>query len=343
MRLFKYISIFLTILLVVLYVFNRPQSYQTYSGKIFGTFYHIKIKSPIENKILGKKIKHILKLTNYQMSVFEDNSELNKINKAAAGETLKLSPEMSRVLQEAAEIYELSDGSFDPTVGPLINLWGFGIKEGGNFPDDDTIKETIRHIGYKKLHFSDDYTQLQKNDPRLYLNLSAIAKGYAVDRVAEFLNAEGYRNYVVEIGGEVRASGERTTGRGGWNIGIRNPDNDGNALVLTLSGKSMATSGDYRNYFIKDGVRYAHTISPHSGYPLNDRLASVTVIDDSAMRADALATAIMAKGYPQGLEFADRKKIPAILFIRNNAADGGEEEFEMQLSKSAKKVLGEKF
>lgn len=339
MRLFKYISTLLAAILLVVYFFNGPSSYQTYQGKIFGTFYHVKIKSPIKNKKLGKQIKHILKLTNYQMSVFEKQSELNKINNLQADKELTLSPEMTAVLYTANEIYRLSGGAFDPSIAPVVDLWGFGIKDGQSFPTDEQIKEALRHVGFKKLHFSDDFSRVEKTDSALRLNLSAIAKGFAVDRVAKLLSDLGYEDYVVEIGGEVKAAGERSFAGSGWNIGLSNPDNKGNALVLSLHNKAMATSGDYRNYFIKDGKRYAHTISPQTGYPLDDTLASVSVIDDSCMRADALATAIMALGYPEGKTFADENKIPAIFFIREK--EQGKEKFSRILSKSAKTAFGE--
>ena len=341
MRLFKYISIFTVILLAALYFISKPQPYQIYSGKIFGTYYNIKTRLCIKNNEIEEKIKHILEDVNMQMSVFEKESELNKINRLPAGTELPLSPEMSMVLRTADEIYELSAGSFDPTVAPLIDLWGFGIRKNAKFPNEKQIKQALHHVGYKKLNFSSDFKTIWKNDSAIRLNLSAIAKGYAVDRVADFLSRNGCRNFVVEIGGEVRAAGERAAGSGGWNIGIRNPSEENNLLALHLTDKAVATSGDYQNYFIKDGIRYAHTISPQTGYPLDDRLTSATVIDESAMRADALATAIMALGYPAGIKFADSNHIPAIFFTRNDEKNEGKRTIKMIFSQSAKKILGE--
>lgn len=172
------------------------------------------------------------------------------------------------------------------------------------------------------------------------LNLSAIAKGYAVDRIALLLKQEGYQNFVIDIGGEIYASGEKSDANKGWNIGIAVPKLDNapeqNAAVIRLRNMAVATSGDYRNYYYKDNKRYSHTISPQTGYPVEHNLASATVFDTTCMRADALATAFMAMGEKKGLVFADKNKIAVIFFVRNE-----NNEIRMIASQKARELLDE--
>ena len=212
-----------------------------------------------------QKIKNELEQINAEMSVFEPGSEINNINDAAAGQPIDLSDNMSDVMRSAREVYRLTEGSFDPTVGQLVDLWGFGAGRHADIPTDEQIKETLKTVGFNKLSFSDNYKTLQKNNRSLMLNLSAIAKGYAVDRIALLLKQEGYQNFVIDIGGEIYASGEKSDANKGWNIGIAVPKLDNapeqNAAVIRLRNMAVATSGDYRNYYYKDNKRYSHTIS----------------------------------------------------------------------------------
>ena len=274
------------------------------------------------------------------MSVFEPGSEINNINDAAAGQPIDLSDNMSDVMRSAREVYRLTEGSFDPTVGQLVDLWGFGAGRHADIPTDEQIKETLKTVGFNKLSFSDNYKTLQKNNRSLMLNLSAIAKGYAVDRIALLLKQEGYQNFVIDIGGEIYASGEKSDANKGWNIGIAVPKLDNapeqNAAVIRLRNMAVATSGDYRNYYYKDNKRYSHTISPQTGYPVEHNLASATVFDTTCMRADALATAFMAMGEKKGLVFADKNKIAVIFFVRNE-----NNEIRMIASQKARELLDE--
>jgi thiamine biosynthesis lipoprotein len=198
-----------------------------------------------------------------------------------------------------------------------VNLWGFGpAKEKREIPGEAQIKEAMVKIGYQKLAVHLSPPSMKKEDPEIYCDLSAIAKGFGVDKVAAYLEAQGFNDYLVEIGGEVRARGKNPKGTL-WRVAIASPDgSSGYQKVLFLEDASMATSGDYHNYFEKDGVRYSHTIDPSTGRPITHKLASVTVVHASCMTADALATAIDVLGPGKGYELALKENLPVFLVIR---------------------------
>lgn len=300
------------------------RAYPVFTGKTMGTYYMVKINAPRVSRKVHRDIVKVLKKVNRQMSVFDKNSEISKINAAPAGEWIKLTPEMSELFKTADRIYKESNGSFDPTVGKLVDLWGFGPEQRRREPSAEEIAAVLPSVGFDKLEFTDDYTLLRKKAGDITLNLSAIAKGYGVDRVAKLLKSMNFNDFVVDLGGEVRASGNRvgeTTG--GWRVGVQEPDDSGrNAEILQLVNLSAATSGDYRNYR-EDGAghRYAHTISATTGKPVENNLASVTVLTENCIDADAYATAVMAMGPEQGQAFAKKLKLPLIMLIRNNKGD----------------------
>ena len=338
MRLFKYISILVVISLGTYLLFFRENPYQEISGRAFGTYYNVKIKTERKNRLLTSRIKEELEKINTEMSVFEPGSEINSINEAGAHQAINLSDNMSTLMRSADEIYRLTDGNFDPTVGQLVDLWGFGAGRHSDLPSDEQIKNTLKNTGFNKLSFANNYKILQKANADIIINLSAIAKGYAVDRLSAILKNAGYKDYIVDIGGEIYASGEREEGTSGWNVGIASPNlgnnTEENAAVIRLHNMAVATSGDYRNYYYKNNKRYSHTISPQTGYPVEHNLASATVFDDNCMRADALATAFMAMGEEKGLKFANRNKIAVVFFTRNEY-----NETQMITSNEAKKLL----
>lgn len=334
MRILKYFFLAAAAVVLIYLIFFRENSFQEIRGKAFNTSYSIKIKTPHNNAALSRKIQTELEKVNEQMSVFEPGSEINIINETPAKQTVELSDEMSNLLQQSYSIYKMSGGSFDPTVGKLIDLWGFGTKKTIEFPKDDEIKAALEQTGFNKIHFSSDYKNLKKDVGEVNINLSAIAKGYAVDKIAELLKKEGYKDFIIEIGGEVIAEGEKSEQTKGWNVGIKSPDSEENAAVVTMHNLSVATSGDYRNYFYYKDKRYSHTIIPQTGYPVEHKLASVSVFHKSCMMADGLATAIMVMGEEDGLKFANRNNIPAVFFVRTD--NNG---YEMLVSQSAEKLL----
>ena len=338
MRFLKYISIATICALVIYFVLLRNNPYQEISGKTFGTYYNIKIRTTEKNRELPLKIKKELDNINMEMSVFEPDSEINRINTLQTQQKIDISRHMSELLVATKKIYQSTYGHFDPTVAPLVELWGFGTSKQNTAPTPEQIQNTLQHIGFNKIQLSNNNQTLSKSNGNVTLNLSAIAKGYAVDRLANLLQQEGHQNFVIEIGGEVYTSGTKSENISGWNIGIAQPIRDNynveNAAVIRLSNMAVATSGDYKNYYYKDNKRYSHTISPHNGYPVAHNLASVTVFDKSCMIADAIATGMMAMGESKALYYANQNKIPAILFVRDN-----NNEIRMFTSDEGKKLL----
>lgn len=338
-KLLKYsFFVLLAVTIFFYYTFSR-QPYQIMTGETMNTYYRIKIRSPKENNLLHNSIKKELQRINEEMSVFDSNSELSLINKDDSGEWIELSEEMASIMKTAYNVYTKSNGYFDPTVGRLVDLWGFGTsKSSQRVPEDELIKNTLKNTGFDKLRFSNNFTRVKKTNSETKVNLSAIAKGYGVDRIAALLEANGYTDYIVEIGGEVKAKGDRSKETQGWNVAVVKPNTqtNENAYVVPLKDYAVATSGDYRNFFYYNDKKYSHTISPKTGYPVEHNLASATVFAKDCTTADALATAIMAMGEKQGLKFANDNKLFVILFIRE---DGNN--FKALLSNKAQKELEE--
>lgn len=324
----------LFVIIAFYYANYKPSSRIVYSGETMGTYYSVKINSTHENNMLHSKIKAELKLINAQMSVFDTNSEVSHINKEEAGVWIDLSDDMAFLLKSAYEIYKKSDGYFDPTVGKLVDLWGFGVSQQNKTPTDEEIKDVLVYTGFDKLEFSKDFKRVKKKHSNVYLNLSALAKGYGVDRVAELLEKEGYNNYVVEIGGEVRAKGKRDDETNGWNIGVVNPKTGENVYVITLKDFTVATSGDYRNFYYSGDKRFSHTISPKTGYPVENSLTSVSIFDKSCMVADAMATAFMAWGDKKALKYANDNDVAIVMFVK-----GPDDDLKVITSKKADKLI----
>jgi thiamine biosynthesis lipoprotein len=282
-------------------------SYHEESGNIFGTIYWIKYKS---SQLLTEKIDAELQKFSLSMNPFNPNSIISKVNR---NEEVKVDDWFITVFNKAIEVSEKTDGFFDVTVAPLVNLWGFGFEKADSI-SLQTIDSLLTFVSYKKIRLEN--RRVIKDDPRIKLNFSAIAKGYACDVIAELLEREKIENYMVWIGGEVVTKGKNPDKKC-WQLGINKPENDNTGIineyedVVILCGKKgMATSGDYRNFYIKDGKKYAHTINPKTGYPAEEDLLSVTIIADECMTADAFATAFMAMGMEAACKIAE--KIPEI-------------------------------
>jgi len=279
------------------------QTYQAETGSIFRTYYQVKYQSDIS---LLPKIQAELAAFDLSLNPFNPNSILAKVNR---NEVVEVDRWFTVVFNRAMEISEQSNGRFDVTVAPLINLWGFGFEQ-YNEVTPEIIDSLKSFIGYRKVRLDDRH--VIKDDPRIMLNFSAIAKGYACDVIAALLEREGVKNYLVEIGGEVVAKGKNARGAC-WQIGINEPEDEENYMqntykeIVRLCGKNgIATSGDYRNYYIKDGKRFAHTIDPITGYPVDHNLLSATIIAPDCMTADAFATAFMAMGMEEACRMANQ-------------------------------------
>jgi len=224
------------------------------------------------------------------------------------------------VLKTAQNISELTQGAFDITIGPLVNLWGFGPeKMAFSVPEEAKIKQRLNQTGYQNLLLKESPYKIRKVIPELYLDLSALAKGYAVDQVGLVMEQQGISSYLAEIGGEIKVKGKNIQGQL-WRIAIEKPISSNRAIhkILPISDIAMATSGDYRNYFEEQGVRFSHTIDPRTGYPVAYNLASVTILSKSTMAADAIATAMMVLGPNDGYQLAEKKQIAALFLIKTN-------------------------
>lgn len=294
-------------------------------GSTMGTTYHITVADPIKlsrDQIQADIDRRLLDLSQ-QMSTYISDSELSVFNNAPVDSWQVISDDFFNVLLTSLELGWLSNGAFDITVGPLVNLWGFGKDQHDDgLPDAKQIQALLAQVGFQHLQLDISTSSVMKQQP-VAIDLSAVAKGYAVDQIAELLSTSGSANYMVEIGGEIRVKGHNPHGKM-WRIAIEEPDGRLNGIhqAINITDKAIATSGDYRNYFEVDGVRYSHTISPKTGYPITHNLASVTVISDESAFADGLATAINVMGAQAGLKLANEHKFAVYLIVKT--ADGFE-------------------
>ncbi len=296
-------------------------------GQTMGTTYHIVIAGSASNlpegqtpKAVQQEIDAALARIDEQMSTWRDDSELSRFNVSETTDWFEVSPAVALVVKESLRIAELSDGAFDPTVGPLVRLWSFGSKAGErNLPDPEQITAAQTHTGWQKVEVRIEPPALRKSAPLVELDLSAIAKGYGVDVVSDRLVELGLPNHLVEIGGEIRTRG-RKTDDSVWRAAIQRPDSGFGVrtAVVELTDQSLATSGDYRNYFEVDGKRYSHTIDPQTGRPIEHAVASVSVVANSCMTADALATAINVLGPERGIPLATSLNAETLLLLRTN-------------------------
>jgi thiamine biosynthesis lipoprotein len=261
-------------------------------GSIFGTIYNITYHSDCD---LHEEIKEVLQKVDNSLSPFNKNSNITAINN---NKTDILDKDLLKVFSLAKDISKKTYGAFDITVAPLVNLWGFGFENYHNV-DSTRIDSLKNFVGFEKIRLENG--KLLKSDPRIQLDCSAIAKGYGVDAIGMFLESKGVKDYMVEIGGEIRTRGSNPNGAP-WRIGITNPQDDISGKeteikqVLELTDVSLATSGNYRNYYIKEDKKYAHTIDPRTGYPVQHNILSSTVIAKDCATADAYATSFMVLG-----------------------------------------------
>ncbi len=293
------------------------------SGSTMGTRYTVKLTAlppEVGRDALQGEIDGILARVNRHMSTWDPDSELSRFNASASTDWVTMSEETVRVVGEALEVSRLTDGAFDVTVGPLVDLWGFGPEPRPEAaPSREQVAAARERVGFRRLQLQETGPALRKEHPQLRIDLSAIAKGYAVDQLAEHLERRGVADYMVEIGGEVRARGVHPRGTP-WRIGIERPVAGGRSVyrVIQVDGRGLATSGDYRNFIEVDGRRLSHTIDPRTGRPVTHELASVTVMASSSMRADAIATGLLALGPEAAADLAEREKIAALFILRTS-------------------------
>lgn len=295
----KYISLFL--LLIAFGACNKESKYHFNEGKVFGTFYHMVYQYPNEDG-LQSEILQKLKEFDFSLSTYNPESVISKVNENDS--TVVLDDYFKTCFKTSEQIAMATDGAFDWTVAPLVNAWGFGFKNKLE-PEEIPVDSLLQVVGYQKVRL--EAGKVIKEDPRIMFDASAIAKGYGVDIVADFLESKGITNYMVEIGGEIRAKGNSNKNRP-WRVGIDKPIDDPTSLsrqiqdVLELKNGAMATSGNYRQFYMKDGKKYAHTIDPRLGYPVQHSLLSASVVAPTCMKADAYATAFMVLGLEKSVE-----------------------------------------
>ncbi len=305
--------LFILVVLVVagIAVGRKNADYQHDSGLVFGTSYNITYQS---NDNLKPEIEKALAEVDASLSPFNEKSVITHVNK---NEAVTLDDHFITVFRLSSEIYKDTEGAFDITVAPLVNAWGFGFKNGIT-PDRHAIDSLMQFVGFDKVKLQDG--KIIKTDDRLMLDCSAIAKGYGVDVVARLLKSKGIDNYMVEIGGEIVASGESPKGAP-WRIGVSKPDDDSvnvsNEIqgIINISNRAMATSGNYRNFYYKGGKKYAHTIDPKTGCPVQHSILSATVVSDECAKADAYATAFMVMGLDKAKAVLARHKDMMAYFI----------------------------
>ena len=311
---------FLVLLIVGTVLIIRQQQsmpYQKCSGLIFGTTYHMTYQydDDLHAEVVAK-----LKEVDAALSMFNEQSTISKINN---NQTVTPNKMFLDVFQLAQQISQDTQGAFDITVAPLVNIWGFGFKHGQE-PTTHAIDSLRQFVGYQKVSYNGK--TIQKQDPRIMLDCSAIAKGYGTDVVARLLDEKGITNYLVEIGGEVVTRGISEK-RVPWKIGVTKPTDDtlhvGNDLqtVLNVTDKAMATSGNYRNFYYKGGRKYAHTIDPKTGRPVQHNILSATVLCNQCAKADAYATAFMVMGLDKAREVLERNPDLMIYFIYDDKGE----------------------
>jgi len=296
-------------LILILFLLSgcfENESVEQIKGESMGTSYSINVLG--DERIEQDRIDRRLVEINDTFSTWQDDSELSQLNRAPVGEWIDVSSELYLMLKQSVEIYHQTDGYFDPGIGRLIDLWGFGASGGRTeAPKREEIEKAFENSSIRYLLMEDGRVKKTRN---IHINLSAIAKGYAVDEVARLIKMSGIKNFLVEIGGEVVALGSN---RGDdWTVGVERPDNKA-PIPIVLKDASIATSGNYRNYFIWEGKKYMHIFNPSTGLPANNDLSSVSVIHPQSAMSDAYATAMMAMGSMKAIELANKLKLTALL------------------------------
>jgi thiamine biosynthesis lipoprotein len=303
------------------------------AGATMGTTYNIVAvdsSGRVESPALQAAVDRALLEVNQQMSNWDSRSEISRFNAQASLDAVTISDPLAKVMRAAEEVNIASEGRFDTTMGPLIELWGFGVPGANAMPGDAAIRAAQARAGHANtLKVGQNTLQKTQGDAQVYL--SAIGKGYGADRVGEAIEALGIADYLVEIGGDLYASGRNPSGLP-WQVGVEKPAalSGGVLDVIGVSGLGMASSGDYRNYFEKDGQRFSHIIDPATGRPITHKTASATVLAENSMLADAWATAMLILGSERGREVAEANNI-AVLFIERDA-DAAELQFKTSAS-----------
>ncbi|WP_296805993.1 FAD:protein FMN transferase [Thiocapsa sp.] len=297
-------------------------------GPTMGTYYSVKVARPpvgMTADALKLAVESVLDRVIAEISTYEPTSELSRLNANPGTDWIPVSPELHAVVAEGLRIAELSDGAFDITVGPLVNLWGFGPDaRPEELPTSEQIQAARERVGWRKLELRASPPAIRKTRGDVYIDLSALGEGYGADRVAADLDARGVADYMVAVAGTIRAKGLNAKAQP-WAIAIEEPLADRRAVhrIVPVSDRAISTSGDYRNFFVKDGKRYSHEIDPATGAPVERNLGSATVVGERAIVVDGLATAFMVLGEQRAPALADSQGIAAYLIVRDGDAFRG--------------------
>ncbi|MBB45372.1 MAG: thiamine biosynthesis protein ApbE [Rhodospirillaceae bacterium] len=317
------LSVLILFILIGCFGEETGQSPISINGQTMGTTYNVTVvDNPLRlsKENLKKRIEKTLNEVNDKMSNWYDQSEISIINNDNRGKPIDLSQELFDVIKLSTDIHIRSNGAFDITAAPLINLWGFGPnKSERKIPSVSEVNAALELVGQTKLlKLMTGLNQLKKRNSEVSINLSAIAKGYGIDRVASTLKKQKIQNFLVEIGGDLITSGTNKNGKA-WSIGIEAP-NFGSQIVqsvIKIKDQAMATSGDYKNFFERNEIRYSHIIDPKTGYPIRHKTLSVTVLAKSAALADGWATAMLVLGNNDGMIIANKLNLP-VFFISSH-------------------------
>ncbi len=315
----------------------KEQHFNEIQGRTMGTFYQVIVEAPSGSQtLLQQRIDYKLQQISQTFSTYLPDSEINQLSQAAAGEWLAVSSDMLQVMLAAQQVYQQSSGAFDPTVRTLVDQWGFGpLQRADVIPDDQTLASALAEVGFSAVTIDAEQSKILKQQARQF-ELSGVAKGYAVDQIANFLSAQGHSNFLVNIGGDIRVEGNRRDGTP-WRVAIEHPDQEQQAVYQTLRVTDLAvlTSGDYRNFFMVDGERFSHTLDPFTGFPIDHGLASVTVLAESAALADAWATAFTVLGFEASKALSQELAIPLLMLNRD------QDEFQVYSNEFFQQALAE--
>ena len=329
------------------YCAQPPRTVVSFEGATMGTTWSVKIATtglPLDiERARIREITAALDRVDGLMSTWKPESELSRFNRHEGGVPFPVSPETLAVFEIATEVSELTAGAFDVTVGPLVAVWGFGAGATARAPPSTReLEALLGRVGFRNVSVDAQAGTLEKTSAEVVCDLSAIAKGFAVDEVARVLSVRGHENFLVEVGGELRARGAHLDGSP-WRVAIETPLDGRRSIhrIVELRDLAMATSGDYRNYYEQDGRRISHTIDPRTGQPITHALASVTVLHPDAAHADALATALDVLGPEAGYHFANAHSIAAYFIVRDQVRAGAIDQagFNVRMTKNFEPLL----
>ena len=308
------------------------QDYTATSGSTMGTYYRVHSKCP--EPIQMAQIESLLDEMVQMFSTWDSDSTLSEFNRSETNEWFAVNEHLFAVINEADRMSQLSGGAFDLTVAPLVEAWGFGTHSKESIPSEEHVASLLSAVGHENLELRQNPSSLRKKQ-ELQLDVAGIAKGYSVDQLAQLLDSQSCSDYLIDIGGEIRVKGLNPFSNP-WQIGIESPKGDGEILdVFPLSNMSVASSGDYRNYRMVNGVKYSHIIDPRTGYPITHNLVAVTVLHSSCTTADAFATTMLVLGPEQSAKLAEEQELATIFITHNTETD----DFQLTMSKQMEPII----